>query len=70
MVLNSTSGILSGTRSEARNLAPYTITANTLAGNNCPRDTADSLILKCMNAAYNAKALKRINRPAKGSLKH
>ena len=33
MVLNSTSGILSGTPSEARNLAPYTITANSLAGN-------------------------------------
>src|SRR6202047_4270293 len=32
MVLSSTSGILSGTPSEARNLAPYTITANTLAG--------------------------------------
>jgi len=33
MVLNSTSGILAGTPSEARNLAPYTITANSLAGN-------------------------------------
>ena len=33
VVLNSTSGILSGTPSEARNLAPYTITANSLAGN-------------------------------------
>jgi hypothetical protein len=32
MVINSTSGILSGTPSEARNLAPYTITANSLAG--------------------------------------
>src|SRR3982075_426607 len=33
MVINSTSGILSGTPSEARNLAPYTITANSVAGN-------------------------------------
>jgi len=33
VVINSTSGILSGTPSEARNLAPYTITANSLAGN-------------------------------------
>jgi hypothetical protein len=33
MVLNNTSGILSGTPNEARNLAPYTITANSLAGN-------------------------------------
>jgi hypothetical protein len=33
MVLNSTSGILSGTPSEARNLASYTITASSLAGN-------------------------------------
>ncbi len=33
IVINSTSGILSGTPREARNLAPYTITANSLAGN-------------------------------------
>jgi len=33
MMLNGTSGVLSGTPSEARNLAPYTITANSLAGN-------------------------------------
>jgi large repetitive protein len=33
ILLDSASGILSGTPSEARNLAPYTITANSLAGN-------------------------------------
>jgi hypothetical protein len=33
ILLDSTSGILSGTPTEARNLAPYTITANSLAGN-------------------------------------
>ena len=32
IVLNSISGVLSGTPSEARNLAPYTITASSLAG--------------------------------------
>ena len=33
ILLDSASGILSGTPTEARNLAPYTITANSLAGN-------------------------------------
>jgi len=33
IALDSASGILSGTPSEARDLAPYTITANSLAGN-------------------------------------
>ncbi len=33
VVLDSVNGILSGTPSEARNLAPYTITASSLAGN-------------------------------------
>jgi putative Ig domain-containing protein len=32
IVINSTSGTLSGTPSEAKNLAPYTITASSLAG--------------------------------------
>jgi large repetitive protein len=32
IVINSTSGILSGTPSEAKKLAPYTITASSLAG--------------------------------------
>ena len=32
IVINSTSGILSGTPSKAKNLAPYTITASSLAG--------------------------------------
>ena len=32
IVINSTSGMLSGTPSEAKNLAPYTITASSLAG--------------------------------------
>ena len=33
IVIDSATGILSGTPSEARNLAPYTITAESLAGN-------------------------------------
>ena len=33
IVLSGSTGILSGTPSEARNLAPYTITAHSLAGN-------------------------------------
>jgi hypothetical protein len=32
IVLNGSSGVLSGTPTEARSLAPYTITANSLAG--------------------------------------
>jgi hypothetical protein len=33
IVLNASTGILSGTPSEARNVAPYTVTAHSLAGN-------------------------------------
>jgi hypothetical protein len=35
IVLNGSTGILSGTPSGARNVAPYTITATSLAGNTC-----------------------------------
>jgi hypothetical protein len=51
MVLNTTSGILSGTPSEARNLAPYTITASSLAGN-----TRFVLLLTVMPAPSGATA--------------
>jgi hypothetical protein len=51
IVLDRVSGVLSGTPSEARNLAPYTITANSLAGN-----TRFILLLTVMPAPSDATA--------------
>jgi large repetitive protein len=51
VVLDSVSGILSGTPSGARNLAPYTITASSLAGN-----TRFVLLLTVMPAPSGAMA--------------
>jgi hypothetical protein len=51
IVLDRVSGVLSGTPTEARNLAPYTITANSLAGN-----TRFILLLTVMPAPSDATA--------------
>jgi len=63
MVLNSTSGILSGTPSEARNLAPYTITANSLAGN-----TRFILLLTVTPAPHPSQNLPAVRTESSGNI--
>jgi Putative Ig domain len=62
IVLNSTSGILSGTPREAKNLEPYTITASSLAG-----DTRFILLLAVSSAPPGVVPKHRLPLPDKRS---
>lgn len=59
MLLDSTSGVLSGTPSEARNLTPYTITASSLVG-------STHFILLLTVTPASARAIPK-HRPARGT---